>query len=586
MPKSPDESPEDQNALIAQMYELAINPSAFETLVSLSDMAVRAIKDPLDQEERPDNDLDEHARRADAILSRLGAEQPAVAPTSVADAIVEDPCPVIVLSWDARVVTTSRAFGEAFGTFAAPSEAEAFLAAASFPGEWEKLRAALAAARPQNKQVLGALQVEIPGLTKRMLFILHQMQCPEDSRVGAILCGLSPKMSGDAGAAVKQHFGLTEAELDIVRRLIGGDGVREIATARGTSLQTVRTQTKLLLQKTGFGSQIELIRQLGSFRTIPSVSNAAPNGLAAPGGGWGADVRSVMQSVELVSGARLDYALIGPEDGKLVLFIHGLVDSVKMNAGIRALLQGRGIRLLAPVRPHFGASSGYDSGEDPGRAFGDRLAELFDMLCLAEPLPVIGHMAGAFYAYRLAIDHPEKVSHIVSVAGAVPMAESWQFEGMSKGHRIAGLTARRAPSLLRLLTRGGIAFLQSNREDYLLKLAFHDSSFDLAFAETEEMRALVLDRFRFMTAQGHQAFEVDLKLVSSDWSHLIKQIAKPVALVHGAHDRVVLSKGVEIFARQIAAPLRMCPSSGQLVWSTSPHLAFDMLDALAPVNAV
>lgn len=588
VPKTTGGLPEDHNALIAQMYELAINPSAYEALVSLSDATVRTIQDPPGMDKARHDDLDAHAQRAETILSRLENEQPAVVPTSVADTVVTAPYPILVLSWDARVLAASRAFGDSFGDFSAPSDIEAFLSEASFPGEWNKVRATLADARLRDDRVPGALQIEVPGTMNRMLFVLHHTECPVDSDVGAVLCGLSPRMSTEAGAAVKCHFGLTEAEFDIVRRIIGGDSAQEIARARETSLQTVRTQVKSLLLKTGFGSQIELVRQLGAFRTIHTLSNAPPSALdalEAPAEPSGADPGAVMRRVKLASGVRLDYALIGPEGGRPVLFVHGMVDSPKMNARLHAILKNRRIRLVAPVRPHFGASSGYASDDIPTRTFGDRVAELLDMLRLEKPLPVIGHMAGALYAYHLAIHHPERVSRIVSVAGAVPMVQPWQFDGMSKGHRIAGLTARHTPSLLRLLTRGGIAMLRNNREDFMLRLAFHDSAIDLAHAQSEEMRALVFDRFRFLTEQGHKAFEVDIKLVSDDWASLATKIKKPVALVHGAHDRVVLPKGVQIFARQIDAPLILCPNSGQLVWSRNPRLAFDMLDAADTVQA-
>ena len=55
-------------------------------------------------------------------------------------------------------------------------------------------------------------------------------------------------------------YGLTEAESAIANRLIEGKSVREIARARGTSEQTVRTQIKLIMEKTQSARQGDLMR--------------------------------------------------------------------------------------------------------------------------------------------------------------------------------------------------------------------------------------------------------------------------------------------------------------------------------------
>jgi pimeloyl-ACP methyl ester carboxylesterase/DNA-binding CsgD family transcriptional regulator len=390
------------------------------------------------------------------------------------------------------------------------------------------------------------------------------------------LCALFPVWDDRIAAPVQRHFGLTTAELDIVKGLVRGAGLQAIADARGRSIQTVRTQVKSLLAKTGFGSQIDLVRHVAAFRPAPSMQDVLRVG---PAGG-----PSEVQQLKTPGSGKLEYVLIGPEKGSPVLFLHGMIDSPMLSQQCHEILWCRNVRLILPARPHFGGSDGYQQGENPTEACAAQVVRLMDSLDI-DRAPVIGHMAGALYAYHLAARHPQRVSRIVSVAGAIPMTEPWQFEHMSTGHRIAGLTARRAPAILPVLVRGGIQLLRHGREAKMLELMFRDSPVDAAFAREPEVRALMLDRFRFVTAQGHRAFEIDVRLVAADWSAFAKTIRLPVGIVHGRHDRVVLIAGVDAFARRAGMPLWVDEEAGQLVWTHRPELVFDMLDYLATATA-
>ena len=55
-------------------------------------------------------------------------------------------------------------------------------------------------------------------------------------------------------------YALTPAEADIATGIASGDGLRDLAEARGTSLHTVRNQLKAVLSKTRQHSQRELVR--------------------------------------------------------------------------------------------------------------------------------------------------------------------------------------------------------------------------------------------------------------------------------------------------------------------------------------
>ena len=60
----------------------------------------------------------------------------------------------------------------------------------------------------------------------------------------------------EMGVASSSEF--TEAELDVLHLLVGGDTDQEIADKLHVSVWTVRTHIKDLLQKTGYKNRVEL----------------------------------------------------------------------------------------------------------------------------------------------------------------------------------------------------------------------------------------------------------------------------------------------------------------------------------------
>ncbi|MCA1335270.1 hypothetical protein [Pseudooceanicola marinus] len=83
------------------------------------------------------------------------------------------------------------------------------------------------------------------------------------------------------GTLLRRAFGLTRAETEILRALSEARPLREIAHARGRSVETVRAQIKALLAKTETRSQAELLRLVLSFDPLPAV-DAAPPPTSAP----------------------------------------------------------------------------------------------------------------------------------------------------------------------------------------------------------------------------------------------------------------------------------------------------------------
>ena len=137
----------------------------------------------------------------------------------------------------------------------------------------------------------------------------------------------------------------------------------------------------------------------------------------------------VLQSVELPSGVRLQYAEQGDPAGVPVLMLHGVTDSW---------------RSFTPVLPHLPASihafalsqRGHGDSDCPAagyrtREFAADLAAFTGVLGL-EPAVIVGHSMGSTNAMRFAIDHPERTRGLVLVGSFASyrsnaaLVEFWQ----------------------------------------------------------------------------------------------------------------------------------------------------------------
>ena len=106
----------------------------------------------------------------------------------------------------------------------------------------------------KRKHKLDSLLIELCPLN-------HQRaELSEDSR-GAIVLVLDPNKIRTVSAAGLAHlYHLTPAESEVCRLLVQGDSIKEIAKTRNVRIMTVRSQIKVLFNKTGTHHRVQLVR--------------------------------------------------------------------------------------------------------------------------------------------------------------------------------------------------------------------------------------------------------------------------------------------------------------------------------------
>ncbi|MCB1492027.1 MAG: alpha/beta fold hydrolase [Rhodobiaceae bacterium] len=569
-PPGPD-STTDWAELVSRIYAVPLDPSNYDALMAVWDDYLTARLPringsgiSLDSEIEVDRQIQTHFRQALLLFEKLGRGQSG----PDAPAPPDGPLPAVLLSSDGRVLGVNRAFRDQIGD-AAPARL------ADMPLEPEcltSLRDGLprVVASPDDVELLIRSET---GFCGRPVSLCLYGYRDGGGDAYAVLQVVGIGWSRRIGTILAKTFGLTEAELEIARDIVNGEQARGIALARRRSFETVRTQIRSILQKTGAGSQTELVRLVAGLNLF--VDRSSGGGKVAA---TGSD-NPVRETSLAVPGDRtMTVAEIGPPNGRPVLFVHGMLDGYATTPAVVQALNRRGIRLIAPARPHFG-SSPPDTRKMPPAPLRlvDDIAAILDHLDI-ERCPVIGHMAGAPYAYALATRLPGRVSQVISVAGGVPILSDRQFAVMGHRQRVVARTARYTPLLLPILLRAGIALLDAGGEEAFMAALYRDAPVDRAAATDPDIFAALTAGYHFSTAQGYRAFEIDSGVVTSDWSDLCANCRAPVTLVHGVHDPVVAIETVRAFAsRNPDFTLIEDTDCGQLVFFQRPDLVLSSI---------
>lgn len=377
-----------------------------------------------------------------------------------------------------------------------------------------------------------------------------------------------------AGDLLASGFGLSQSEIDICELIIAGQSAADIAVTRDSALGTVRTQIKKILQKTDRSGQVELVSLLHATMRLAEADTQPPTPAA-----------KTPDSVIYIQlpGRVMPVETFGDPSGTPVIFFHGMLDGNSMTDGMRKELVEHGFHLICPIRPSFGTAAPDESvhiSSAPDQ-FALDINYLIDKL-KAENAILMGHMAGAVYAYAAAKTLGDRVQGVVSVSGAVPITSATQFASMSVRQRIVALTARYTPRILPFVIRAGINQLDNAGERKFLMSLYQNSPHDLRTAADPEIHDIIISGYHFTIAQGHRAFETDSYHVVRDWSPALEQTDYPIELLHGVHDPVVSIASVTDFHSRLGprATLTALEETGQLVCYANPKAVIASLNRL------
>lgn len=579
---SDDASPDaTRSRLIAEIYEVVLRPERYDSFMQAWEDHVASHFGSLENGGEPlppDQEIEDHFRRVFDILERMGRTERAA--SSPEEAVLLSEGVALAFSSSGRLVAAHPQAAGMFGDIRVLEDLLPLLP----PEEAGRLkRLCLGVDRPGVPLRPEAFSIAMPaatGANEGIPGVVLARAVQFGNSVSPILLLEAPGAGWQESASklLSRQFGLTEAEVAVVRDINSGFEIPDIAARRGRSVHTVRVQIKSALRKTGARSQTDLVRLVAMFARYGVAEAESPQRL--PGLARNREIRAPMPD-----GRMLPVQLLGPAGGRPALFIHGMLDGVAINVAVADALAEADICLVAPIRPHFGGSPPTSAVADAPARFADDIAAVMRHIGLNR-VPVVGHMAGAVFAYAAAASLGGAISGIVNVSGGVPILSARQFAVMSRRQRLVAWTARFAPALLPAILRAGIAQIDRGAIGDFMNSLYPLGTLDRQVVADPAIRNAIYDGYRFAVAQGHKAFEIDSRHVTRDWSEYVASTSQPVTLVHGVHDPVVHIDSVRDFAaRHANLTLVEEAMAGQLVFYSRPHAVLSRLERFLSATA-
>jgi pimeloyl-ACP methyl ester carboxylesterase/DNA-binding CsgD family transcriptional regulator/PAS domain-containing protein len=572
-PESVRFSERDQRAeIVDRLYEVALDPIRLEDLLEVWEERVSQLRQgPVEQAiELDDPEIDAHISRARVFLDRYEATRGAGGLRDLLDDIPR--AAAFVSDGGPRITACNRPAARAFGL----QEGGPVTALPFDPEDIGTLQAAIR--KVASGRAEQALTLRIRSSVTGSPVILRVTRLEEKGL--ALVLSTELFWPDDFSQTVQEAFGLTAAEVDIVRGITLGLPLKDIAEQRGRSIETVRTQLRSILAKTETHGQSELVRVVLGLMEVTQI----PIG-AAPQGATGALRPISFQQVKGPGGRRLEFIEFGDPKGAPVLYMHLDYGLIRWPAEAERQAALRGLRIIVPVRAGYGRSELHGRGTDHIQGVAEDYAAVLDHLGV-EAAAVISLGADLRFALALANQRPGLVTGILGCAAQLPLRSAAQYDRMDKWQRFILANARYAPKVLPFLVQAGFSLARRLGKDKFFMQVNGGSPADMeTFADPQVREAILLgsDVCLADRMSAHEAFTRECISSERDWSALIHVVRVPVQLLQGDQDPQTPVQTIhELMGDYPALKVEFLPNTGQLLFFKEWRQVLDRVAQFAP----
>lgn len=565
--------------MIAAIYETVVNPSQFDSFLDVFaehiEQAIHApIAEPgdalahLDQAidvDSPgrDSELQAHFARASQILEQVGRRIPM---PSVQDRVLASRTPMLAFAPDGTIAARNAACTGWLAELGKASDLTPGLLAHS-----EQLFLLLLRdLRSGSGTAQGPVVLSTGQYPRHLVARITASSDPKDLSQYLLLEPLDFQWSQQAGEMLVRSFSLSPAEVEIVRQLMTGKSLRDIAGDTGKSEHTVRNQTKSVLSKVGAPGQVELIRLVAYL-----ISDDNRTGVQDTGDGL------KEESFVARDGRKVQLFRTGATSGETpVIFLHGMLDALAVLSFLTPRLYARNYDVFAPMRPGFGLSDPVLRPEIMLDVVAEQVEDLMFREDIERPV-IVGHMAGGTYAHVIAHKLHDKISGVVAIDSGAPIQRLSDITSMPKRVRALAYAAKFTPGLLPMLLRAGIAMIDSDNVETFVQSHFPPGTADHRVIEKLGLGPWLQKGYRMSVRQGAAGFASDSYWMVRDWSGVLTGPSAPVIYLHGEDDQVNKIDRIQPAIKKMKNVIfRPVPDVGQLVFFERPELVFSAIDEL------
>ncbi|NND66058.1 MAG: alpha/beta fold hydrolase [Halioglobus sp.] len=378
-------------------------------------------------------------------------------------------------------------------------------------------------------------------------------------------------------------FELTATEVDVAAHLIEGLSVNNIAARRNNSVGTVRVHVRSLLAKSETHNQAEFIRMAIGIAAMLQPAETA--GIASTDGPAAASDAAPYPRPEhrhvlaLPEGRQLAYADFGPEDGRVVLFMHDNILGDTWPAELATAVFKNNLRVIAPARPHYCESTPYNPGSSPVDQFCDDVNFLLEQLGVSN-FVLLSRTTGSGFAAAIALAHPAACRGLVALSPALPFGKSRDYDYLNDHARFVALSARFQKTALLFACRAGEALYRTTGTRRYLKTVLARSAPDRAVCDDPKRLPELQHGLDYQ--QNYKAFYNELLGLQSHPFPKFRDITCPVELIVGDLDSNNRRYQAEKFAAGLAGfTVTVIPNAGALFFYTHGETVLTALQRLS-----
>jgi len=320
----------------------------------------------------------------------------------------------------------------------------------------------------------------------------------------------------------------TEARISLAFALL--PDIEQLALRMHRSAHTIRSQLKVVYQKTGCHNQADLVRLILTAKRSPE---AAPKGTFAAKEPRHNSSRDCQ--LRLPDGSIMGYADYGDEHGIPVFFFHCFISNRLECSFDLAAASELNIRLIAPERSGYGLSS--LCVRDGFSDWPARVTYLADSLGI-DTFYIAAYSGSTAYALACGCQLAERIRGIALIS---PMGEincEADLEGMMPFNRRAFELAMYCPSKLTLFFGRMLAKLFTHSpEQYFVRTLPNMPPVDQKLLTDPCIRQHIISTFEAAHSKHHIAISLELARYTTAWDLPLEAIGLPMDVWHGELNR-------------------------------------------------
>ena len=351
----------------------------------------------------------------------------------------------------------------------------------------------------------------------------------EQGDAGALIAfdAVRLRWSERSGKAFSEALRLTETEVALVRHMVSGGTVREFAELRGRSLGTARNQMKALQRKLSVNSKEELLLLYAGFVHSLEIPAERP----------GVETHHCRLQYEEDQGGCIAWEEHGDPTGHPVLFFHP-IEGALLTPEVANAARRHGLRIIAPWRPHHGATTAAAHGLAAAEEFADRLPAFLRHLGVDRCTAITTH-AGAPYMFAFAQRQPAMIDAAIGIGAFLPIFDKTAMASLRPTHRRQIRLVRLAPTFAKVYQRAMLATIGTGEFHRFVEEFYQGCPRELSAIQRPGMVQMLRSAATYVVRGRFVGTAETMVTWSADWSRLCSGITVPVHMLYGEEDATI-----------------------------------------------